>query len=58
MRVLSKSPFDYITLSPWLSSLILMMSQVNSHAALNHQFGSFSSTQRAAHCMRSGWCRG
>ncbi len=37
--MLSLSPFDYIALSPWLSSLILMMSQVNSHAVLNHQFG-------------------
>lgn len=45
MRVLSKSPFDYITLSSWLSSLILMVSQVNSHAVLNHQFGSSRSTQ-------------
>lgn len=26
MRVLYISPFDYITLSPWLSSLFLMMS--------------------------------
>lgn len=26
MRVLSISPFDYITLSPWLVSLLLMMS--------------------------------
>lgn len=31
MKVLSKSPFDYITLSSWLSSLIPMMQQVNSH---------------------------
>lgn len=40
MRVLPNSPFYYITHSSWLSSLVLMMSQVNSHAVLNHQFGS------------------
>lgn len=28
MRVISKSPFDYVTLSSLVSSLILMMSQV------------------------------
>lgn len=56
MRVLSKSPFDYITLSSWLSSLILMIrSQVNSHAVLNHQFGGSRSTcEPLTACGRAG----
>lgn len=45
MRVLSRSPFDYITLCSWLSSGILMTPQVNSHCVLNHQFGGSSSAQ-------------
>lgn len=57
MRVLSESPFDYITLSSCLSSLILMMAQV-----VAQQFRLISPAApaplRAAHCMRSGWCSG
>lgn len=47
MRVLSKSPFECITLSS-LSSHILMMPQINSHCVLNHQFGRSSSTQSSS----------
>lgn len=53
MRVLSKSPFDYITLS--------LLIQSHNDDVTGQQSGCFESSVQqlgAAHCMRSGWCRG